>query len=253
MGKFHSVNTEAMHQQFQDQQESKSVGNDWLKLKEGQHRLRIAPPWSEEGVPCRKIVNFHGYEEGGKRCAPLSLRYIFDNPSIARILANKKLITKTDLDLWKKHGDPMEKLAQTLKAVLPEGDFKKLEKPWPKTQFLFNVVNRAGGKVYKWSQSSKFYETIMQQAAFSPLIFDAEKGNDFIITATGESLNRRYSVPLMIPQSCPLNIPDDVQLFNLDEVMAAGVKTFQQCVTLITQCKADWLQMARINPAVWSQ
>lgn len=81
-----------------------------------------------------------------------------------------------------------------------------------KTEYLWNVVNRADGKLYVWSTTEKLFEAVVEHARFSP-ICDADKGNDLILTTSGEGSRRRYSAPLCIPQSCPLGY--NGELFNL--------------------------------------
>lgn len=235
--------------------------NDWLELKPGQHRMRIAPPFSKDGLSYVTIINFNGCSDSeGKVCSPLSLDYIFKNSRIARYLEQQGCLTMRDYEQWRKHGCPMRVLAKSLKAVLPEAEYKEIVSKYQieeRTQYLWNVLYISGpdggtsaGELFKWSTSKNFFESYVQQMEFVPTLADPEKGNDFVITATGEESSRRYGAPIFIPQPTPLKYDGD--LFDLLQTLASGVKTFDEVVKMITEQKAELLKLAKIDPVIWS-
>lgn len=256
--KFYAANNEAIQQQYQEEQEQSQRDSTWLKLPEGPSRLRICPPWSEAGLPCQKITTFNNVTDGDKKTSILSYQYIFESPSVMKYLGTQQLISRADYDAWSKHGDPFLVVAKRAKEVLTEGEYKKAKDLWPRTSFVWNIINRkdpSNPKVFKWSSSKKFYEAVMLQAGFCPNLFDPEQGFDFMITATGEggTLNRRYGPPMFIPQPTALGMKDDDNLYNLDKELAQSVRPFAEYVQLLISNKAQLLQRLGIDPAQWNK
>jgi len=254
--KYYAANTEAIQQQYAEEQEQSQRDATWLKLPEGPSRLRICPPWSEAGLACQKITSFNVLD-GDKRQSILSYQYIFESPSVMKYLGQQQLITKTDYQQWQKHGDPFLTVAKRAKEMLTEGEYKKTKELWPRTQFVWNIINRkdATPKAYKWSTSKKFYEAVMMQTQFCKNLFDPELGFDLMITATGEggTLSRRYGPPMFIPEAVSLGLGDNDTLFNLDKELSASVRPFAEYVQLLVANKATLLQRLGINPAEWNQ
>lgn len=216
---YHAVKSEELQKQMA---EDKQGGGDsaWLKLAEGTHTLRICPPFAEDGVPYRKAEIFQNLTgQDGKKIHPLSFDFFFSNGRLAKYLVQQKKVTKIDFDLWKKHGDPLKKLAEAVSTLGDKSEGAK--KLWPSKKFFFNVVNRQDGKVYKMQQSKKFFEAVEAQFKMSPNLFDPNTGFDFMITATGSGFQRRYSAPIFIQNPTPLNTQGT--LHNLDDVLANSV------------------------------
>lgn len=219
---YHAVNTEALQQQFAD---DKTTGGDnaWLKLTAGTHTLRIAPPFGPDGIPYRKAESFQNLSgPDNRKINPVSFDYLFGSRKLAEYMVKAKKIAKADFELWKKHGDPLKKLAEAVQMSGDKSDNAK--KLWPRKSFYFNVINRQDGTLKKWQQSKKFFETVETQFKVTPQMFDPTLGFDLMITATNEGINRRYSSPIFIQNPTPLNF--DGPLFDLDEVVAKGVYSY---------------------------
>jgi hypothetical protein len=223
---FRKVNPEALQKAFASEPKGSSDKANWLKLPTGTATLRICPPFADDGIPWRRNVNFQNLKNSeGKDIMPTSFDFIFGNRTLATYLCKTvKKLTQVDFDLWKKHGDPMRKLAEAVQATGRKDD--KAKGLWPRTTYLFNILNRQDGKVYKWSQSKKTFEAVELNFLVNPNIFDANAGHDFMITASGDGKARRYTTPVFVSQPSPLNY--DGELFNLDEAVAKGVRTYHE-------------------------
>ena len=219
---YHAVNSEALQQQFAD--DKKGGGdNAWLKLTTGTHTLRLAPPFGPDGIPYRKCESFPNLiGPEGRKIAPVAFDFLFSSRRLSELAVKAKKITKVDFELWKKHGDPMRKLAESVANI----DKEAAKKLWPRKVFYFNVLNRQDGTMKKWQQSKKFFETVETQFKLTPSMFDPTIGYDFMITATGDGINRRYSSPIFIQNPAPLNF--EGELHDLDDVIIKGVYTYHQ-------------------------
>lgn len=241
---FGKINSEA-YQKFYQQEQENAPGDskNWLKLSVGTYTLRITPPWNEEGLPFRKRVNHNDYvNPDGRRCSPLCLDYVFSTPGTAQYLVQKNLLSRKDYDSWSKHKCPMCQLATAIKALGRKDPVAY--NLFPKTAYMWNVINRGqrteefpGGRLFKWNTSKKFFDAVQAQFGVYPDLFDELKGFDFMLTATGENMQRRYSAPTFIPSPSALNY--DGEPYDLNDALAVGVKTFME----ILECMA-------VTPAV---
>lgn len=251
---YYATNNQAIQDSFQEDKEESKRDSSWLKLKEGTHVLRICPPWSNAGQVFLKVVTFNNLKDSEDRnTSALCYDYIFKHPAIMRLLGTQKLISKVDYEKYKQHGDPFLIVANRAKDFLTEGEYKKAKGVWPSDKFVFNVVNRADAepKVYKMSQSRKFYDAIITMATHCPDMFDPEIGFDFTFQATGEQLNRRYTAPMVIPKPKPLDLPDTVELFNLDKELSMSCKPWGEYVNLLIANRPQLLQRLGLDPALW--
>jgi hypothetical protein len=221
-----------------DNAEKKDTGSkdfgEWLKLESGETTLRICPPWSAEGSPFRKLRNHNGpfktpyMTPEGKRVAPLCFDFLFSasQAHLAEIAAPK--LGKDDRKLFEEYGCPMDCLAQYL---VKHEDKKAASGWWPRTQFIWNVINRANGGLYKWSCSQKIATPIEAMFKMYQQVFDPEEGRDFTIKATGEGSDRRYEAPVFHPYNSPLDF--DGELNDLDDVALIGVRPFDEVLGLV--------------------
>jgi hypothetical protein len=213
-----------------------SGDNQWLKMEAGSYTLRIGPPWSDAGLPTRKLVNHHGFTIDGKQRAPMCYRFIFENEDIAKILVKINALSVEDWKAFKKYGCPGCILPQRIADQQGQDAAREL---WPRTQFLWNVVNRKDGKLYSWSTSTKIYEVIRTNFKMDNDLFHPEKGRDLMIEATGSGMARRYGAPVFSPKSSPLGL-DPYKPFNLDTAMAKGVITFAEFVAAVVANKTNF-------------
>lgn len=207
---------------------------EWLKMQEGSYDLRIMPPWSDQGTVFRAIRNHNGpftkpYKNAeGYRKAPMCFKFIFSQEDISSILAERDVLTPDDFALYKEHGCPCCKIPEGLMA---KGLKDEANDWWPRTQYLWNVLDVISGKVFKWSTSKRIQETIETQYALNPNLFDPVKGRSFMIKATGEGKNRRYSTPAFYPEDSAL--PEGLTVYDLDAAMIKGVQTFNDMLSMV--------------------
>lgn len=241
----YNINAQTMLDLLRQKQEYKSSETVYLKLTQGMHQLRFCPPWSEEGSPCRMIVQ-HGEfkdKEGNKRF-PLCYQYVFDNIStIAKALVKRNLIQQADADMYQKMGC----IFCGVSNIIKQTQGKQANKAFAKTSFFWNVVNRKDNKVYIFRTSGSAYDTILQFFGLYPNMFNPDNGIDFMITATGENLQRRY-IYNAINNPTPIGI-DLKELHDLDTAMGEGYKNLNEAIELILNTYPQMMNILGINPA----
>jgi hypothetical protein len=257
MSKWNKVDPSKMKQLAESTQGGGGDFGEWLKLTSGVTQLRITPPWSDEGSPYRKLINHNGpfnspfMTPEGKRVAPLCLRYVFasGNEHLFEICEAGGKLSGEDKTLFEEFGCPLCHLPQNLMAT---GNKDAANQHWPRTQFIWNVIKREDGKLYKWSCSKKIATPIEATFNLYPALFDPKDGRDFQITATGEGKNRRYEAPVFMPTNSDLAFEGNLN--NLDDAMLIGVRGFDELVSLVvnnntivpneTKLNADLLEYA---------
>lgn len=226
-------------------------GGEWLKMKAEDYNLRVCPPWSEQGFTSRMIRNHNGpftspfKTEDGYRCAPLCLKFLFSQDDISQICFDAEKITTKDYELFKEYGCPMCKLPE---HYMSEDDRDAASPHWARLQYMWNVLNRGDMRVYKYSSSQKVFKTIDTQYKLDPDLFSATEGRDFLITATGENKERRYSTPAFHPK--PSAIPDGLKLYDLDKAMLKGVRGFDEIMWLVVNNNLNVPIEERLTPAL---
>lgn len=240
------TNASALMNLLQSSQQYASGGDSgWLKLDPGTHRIRICPPWSIEGVPTRLIVNHQGYKnKDGYQRNPLCFSYAFNTENIATALVAKTVVKPEDLKFFGQYGCIYCRISDIL--INTQG--KKNNKTFATPKFIFNVVNRADNKVYKWTASKKMFEGIAMYAGAYPYMFNVEDGMDLMLIATGSGLQRRYALNI-IPDKCPLGVDLNVTpLHDLDATMADGYRNLNETMELILNSYPSMLNLLGINP-----
>lgn len=221
----------------------------WLKMNEGQHRLRITPAWSEEGLFVRSFQRHRGpFQQpyttlDNYNVQPLCLKWILKeaNESFRNILIQMGRLDEETLTLAKKYGCPLDWLPKNIMSRDGETKYKKdvAKLFWATTRHLFNVVYVDGpgpapkGRVHAWDTSNAIYQAIMANVGLRPDLFHPKKGCDILVTATGEGSKRRYTkVPLMAaPDATPLDTPDGP--YNLDELAGKSARKWDDLVSII--------------------
>src|SRR5438874_12066975 len=113
----YQTNASALLNLLQSSQQYSSSGEiTWLKFTPGTHRIRLCPPWSNEGSPVRMIINHNGYKnkEGFQR-NPLCFNYVFNNENIINALKkganingqidwSKTVIKPEDIKFFQQYG-----------------------------------------------------------------------------------------------------------------------------------------------------
>lgn len=255
---YYTVDPKAMKALADDAEQAKTGGGkdfgEWLKLKAEETVLRICPPWSEEGSPFRKLINHNGpfktpyMTPEGKRVAPLCFRFLFnsENEHLAEKAAAK--LGKDDKALFEEYGCPMCAMPQGIMkdtSIDSKAAKKKASGWWPKTQFIWNVIERSTGGLYKWSCSTKIATPIKSQWKLYPALFDPEEGRDLTIVGKDTENGRRYDPPQFHPFNSPLDF--DGELNDLDDVMLVGVRPFDEVLALVISNHTDIPIEVRLN------
>lgn len=199
--------------------------NGWLKLDQGEHMLRLLPPFAEDGVPFRKRV-FHQpmTDKNGRKASVTCLDFIYT----AGIKTNK--LDEKDFNSWKKYGCPACKFGEKLKN---NGSEERAKYFRPQTQYTFNVLNRKDGQVYKWSTGVRIFNAIEEQYSLYPKLYDLKEGQDFKLKASGEGLARRYVGPNFVPMPTEAGLEESAELWNLDEALDSGVFRYSDIIEII--------------------
>lgn len=253
MSEYYTVDPKAMAELAESVKKTggSGGGGEWLKMKAEDYDLRVLPPWSDQGLTHRVIRNHNGpftspfKTEDGYRVAPLCLRFLFSQEDLSKICYEAEKITVRDYDLFQEYGCPMDKLPE---YYMSQDDRDSASPHWPRIQYLWNVLNRGDGKVYKYSSSQKVFTAINTQYKLDPDLFSPTEGRDFLITATGENETRRYSTPAFYPK--PRAIPDGLKLYDLDAAMLKGVRTFDEIMWLVVNNNTNIPLEHRLTPAL---
>lgn len=269
---YHKINTNALADQknapiSERYSGSSNQASEWLSMKPaGDYTVRIAPPWSEEGTPARKLVlhqdpfgsnliyrwtNEDG-EEKEWNVSPLCLDYVFANENIARILVDQKRLSSSDYEKHQDYGCPLCILARNLQRS-GQYDRKVHAAYWGRSRYIFNVqvidtpdgADEKVGELYKWGCSTTAFEDVEGSFARDPLLFDPVKGRNLVIEAKFEkSAKRRYNLEFL-PDRTPFTFSGE--LHDLDDAMAKGVKTFDQMVSMLEYNRTEFAKDLRFG------
>lgn len=259
MPQYHTVNPDAMTNLASQAAEraarrnggeaGKPAKNEWLQLDEGDHLIRIAPPWSDEGVVVRTMRRHQGFKNSkGWQVFPLSYDFIMweddeGEQPVANYLIEAGKLTEEDLDLYDEYGCPLKILPKTLLEEAGEDKEKRkaFSHLWPKTRHIWNVVYVGGpnledydGRIVKWGTSETLFQKIIANFKMDPTLADPNKGRALMLGATGpRTRERRYNFNGFAPNPTKLKVKKGEAPFDLDEEMAKGAYSYRDLVRLI--------------------
>jgi hypothetical protein len=230
----------------------------YLKLGH-KNRFRILVPPGGEGL--YKIVKVHTYMgDGGRLQSSLDMDFHFADAAEAKyVLTHGPFVDKADYRAWKQMGDPINALAKALKEV---GRKKEAANFWSRTTYLFNVLNRADGKVYVWQATKTNFDKIMELVfppeeddeeiglAVAPELFDPIKGNDIIIKSNGEEGKARRYPKLLRAKPSPVGDYDG-ELYDLNLVMAKKATHFNNKVDVVFNTYGKQARRAGLDEDAW--
>lgn len=224
----------------------------WLKLKQGSHTLRLCPRWNDEtievdgekvSIPYRTAEQHPMFTKGDKKYVPQCLDFIFNDENLTKKAYLAGVISKEDYDKWEITGCPMCVIANALLQVreadsrknkTAKKDDKDFQKFISSKRYYYNILVRPENKVYMAGKSQEFQDTISAAVAGPyPDLFDAKNGHDFQTNATNEGQQRRYSPPMIFPKGTPLNMAKGEKLYDLDDAVIGGIRTYDELVDLI--------------------
>lgn len=177
----------------------------FLKLQEGNNKLRILPKLDDSGVFWVDLTQHYGFkdDERGRAYACLKAMKGKDCPICQFVDA-----------ILKEGGEDNTKLARELRA---------------NTTHLMNVVDRSDNTMKIFSCNAKMLRGFLNYVTdeeYGEGVLDPESGYDFTITRTGSGFQTRYSDPRISPKEKPVGVEDwEDKLHDLDaeiEVLSYG-------------------------------
>ena len=178
--------------------------------KSGINNIRFLPPYSEKGVPYKKVWVHYGIGEGN-----------------SMVICPKKMTTDPEVLLGDKV--PMKRcpICALAEKLFHSEDPRSLEKAKAisaKPRYYYNILDldnlKAGVQVY--SAPAKIHDDlakIWSNPKFGD-VFDPQKGFDFTLHREGSGITSRYSLQISAPERT--SIPDVKlldELINLDQLV----------------------------------
>lgn len=157
----------------------------YLKLAEGDNKLRILPRTDDSGIFYLELTQHYGFSDGQRKRAYPCLKAMESKPCpVCDFYEAVK----------EEGGKKNEKLANEVR---------------PSTNYLINVVDRATNQIKILSCSGKMLRGFLNYFAdpdYGTDILDPETGNDFTISREGTGFTTRYSDPRISPKQRPIGI-----------------------------------------------
>jgi hypothetical protein len=230
----------------------------YAKFKQGAHRIRIVPQGNEtEKLPYLKLQqhSIATVDEKGNRVFRFVMcwNYVFEKfKSIGKYLAGQQKLVKEDVQLYKSYGCPFCRAMHAMdNAGIPKTEARDLS---PKVSFTFNIVVRENGvnsPVKVWNASNKQFDSVMQvfklYRDMNLNLFDATNGYDLALQATGEGLQRRYTINV-IPAPVAIGLAEGTLTHNLIEVACRNFYSYADTIGWLK--KGYHNKLAAINYAI---
>lgn len=246
------MNWDLLSQQQQQTQQRMGDNVDrekspFIKFTQGTHHIRPLPVGNyEDNIPY-KVIKQHTIQKNsdGKKIPYFALCWNWlmepsQRENTLTPLGKMQKLTKADFGLWQKYGCPF---CRAIKALDAAGYDKQFGANLAaKATNMWNVIKRASPNtqeadaLFVWSMSNKlhnqFRDMLIESHSRGMDILDPTTGFDWIVSATGEQLQRRYTLS-MWPQPKP--ITGDIVPFNLMEIAARSFRTYQATIDLLKE------------------
>lgn len=225
------IDVEKARQAFMNQKEksSGSFGN-YISLEKDETRLRLLPNFIDpEESPSVKL-RVHTYKINGRLENGLEWAWLANSP-YAEIALETGKITREELELAEKYGDPFTVLATKFKDF----DEKVPSGLWAKTTFLFNVIKRGaeGDEVGILRMSQQLADMLGSLLEEFPEAFDpSDEGFDIKITGNKkDGLQRRYTGVTIVREPIGLGNDDiEDEVYNLANTVVSNVRDYRKKV-----------------------
>lgn len=186
------------------------IKTNFAKFDKDQTIIRILP-----GDPLFVAYRQNMTRLAGRFNTSVDLEDVYKNEALHQAALAAGKITSEDFEKFQLFGDPFTSVMVALKnggVKLPKG-----QAFWPQTKAVFNIINRADGKLYFWEASKTAFESIMtlfgkldeETDEFVPgqypELFNADDGFDLVVTGNGkDGKARRYLSYLPTRKSTPV-------------------------------------------------
>lgn len=227
---------------------------NYLKFKVGKTKIRIVPVQiaGQNGPWLFLRANSLKKKEDKYPRTMLSYEWITNDPLITENILGHSKVTANDIALFNKFGDPAIEVA----AKAKKADVKTKRSLWPQSKYLFVVVNRADNGVYVYEAGQKFVDQLRAwvigdptegEEADYPNLLDPQKGNDIIVRATGEGLDRRYTFEVA-PATTSLELAEDTELPDLWAVARRYAVPYAQKATAVFEQESEVAKALGLGP-----
>jgi hypothetical protein len=264
------MNVERILEDRREKAEKESLKQDerkssipFLKVGQGKHILRFLPKGNkQEGLPYKSIITHTFKLKNESSGSPIYVyatcyNWLFahKNAKEATIqpLIDMGVLSKADISAFKKNQCPVCRARRTL---FDGGEAKETYQSCNvKGTNYWNVLLRSDSKIYVYSASDQRHqevtgmiemyldidETTGHIGESAVDILDPKAGYDFILGATGEKNNRRYSLNIK-PKSCPIGeIADGDRPIDLMTVVAETTKSYAELCMLLKRMQGKLL------------
>lgn len=230
-------------------------GTNYLKLDAHESVIRVYP-----GDPLFLNYRQNMTKVAGRYTTTVDMQTVFENPAIHQAALAQGKVTADDYAKYQQYGDPFVSTMVALKnAGVKLGQGKAF---WPQTKAVFNVINRADGKLYFWEASKTAFEAIM--ALFGkigddgefvpgkyPELFNEADGFDIVITGNGaDGKARRYTGYNPDREQTPLGDFEGEPYDLLAQVVRKVVGWDERARHMFASHGAT-ASLAGINPSLW--
>lgn len=243
---YYDVNVDALNEQEENMAPRAKV--DFFSVKDGKNKIRILPPWSEEGLFVLAVKK-HYLQLGGTSMWALCLDWLLGNKFGKRTLkfaAAAGSIGKSDKALYDEFGCPacylMHQLYQQGKGAYIPYHVK------PQRRYYMNVYDYGDGQVKLYAAPRTVYEQIKAQVDVDPECLDPKNGSDCILTVVNAgTLNVKYSLVWM---KKPTAIPDGAEPIDIDKYLSGNAVGFTPLVNAVFDAKHydDFSLQERLGP-----
>lgn len=199
---------------------------NYTKLNPEDTFLRLLSFATEDNPSPFRINRVHDWKIDGRFQKSMDYGYLLGLPALLTRALDEGKVTNEDIALAKKFGDPFTKLGEKQQSAGQKVD----RGLWPRTRYIFNVVNRdSDGEVAILEIGPQLVKMIGGVLQTFDDLFDAENGRDILIKGNGKAgLQRRYESVSPAKDTSPVGF--EFELIDLDGVMIRSIVPYTEKV-----------------------
>lgn len=268
--KFFSMNDDQFLNTESNKKSSSYTKTNYLKPNVGENKIRLLPPFKENGLPfvvvvAHTMLSLRNDEYGTIQTVnPVCLDFLFSqkNVEFLKICIEKDIIKADDHKLYRENkGCPICQIAQHAWKIANQNKDKGNKENYKtysdlakrastNEKYFFNVLDRSDDTVKVYNCSSHIFEEVKKEFKLCKdegvNIFDPNKGRDAILTKKVSGARTSYDIAFERKNS---KIGADVELYNLDNIAAYGVKDYITMLDVIssTESLGSYVKQHKIN------